>query len=147
MNTPRPIRLTLHHALAVQLFLGVMFVAAGATRLGAPALATPALWLPWLPTDWIGALGVLEIVSGVALVAPSALRMPAGLTFAVATVLFGFLTVAGLAHAAQGDSNGAAQLVYLAAVTGFVAWGQGRLATRGPLDTNPRLHLDATASK
>lgn len=141
-TSPRPTQVMLHSTVwALQIFLSMMFVLVGVTRLG-PDAASAAQTLPWvavLPDHLLGPVAVLEIAIGVGLTAPSATRIVPVVTPAIAVLAVVALTLAAVAQVAlHGAWAPALALAYLGVLAAGVAWGRGVSAPIPGLEVPPR---------
>ncbi len=125
----------LHYALwVVQVLLGVMFFFAGVTKASQPMEAL-ALQMPWtvvVGTAMTRFIGVSELLGGLGLILPSALRiMPKLSVLAGAALALVMLLAAGL-HASRGEYPAIAINFVLGGLAAFVAWGRFKKAPIAP---------------
>ena len=110
----------------VQVLLALLFVFAGGMKLVLPLdkLAGPVA----LPGWFIRFIGVAELLGGIGLILPAALRIRPGLTPLAAIGLLGIMTGAVAVTLIGGEYLGAAISVVVGLLAAFVAYGRWRLA-------------------
>lgn len=119
---------------AVQVLLGLAFAAAGAMKSTQP-IAELAKSLPWaaaVPEALVRFIGVSELLGGVGLVLPSALRVKPGLTALAGAGLVLVMVLAAAFHASRGELGALPVNAVMGALAGFVAWGRWKAAPIAP---------------
>jgi putative oxidoreductase len=123
-----PPRGAVHWALwAVQLLLAAMFLMAGVmkTTTPIPELAAQLVWPGEVPASLVRFIGASELLGGLGLVLPSALRIAPRLTPAAAIGLVTIMALAAPFHVVQGHGFGPVVFnLVLAGLAAFVAWGR-----------------------
>jgi putative oxidoreductase len=121
----------LHLALwAVQIVLGLMFVATGAMKVAQPIDKVIAMfvWPGAVAPALVRFIGLAEFLGGVGLIVPAATRIApwltplAGATLALVTIL------ATLFHLSRGEVGMLPVTVITGALMAFVAWGRSHKA-------------------
>ena len=109
----------------VQILLALLFLFAGATKFIMPADEMAKNMPPYLSISFIYFIGVCEILGGIGLILPWALKKMPGLTPLAATLLFVIMIGAVAVSVPMGLA-----MAILPAVAGillaFVAWGRKR---------------------
>lgn len=110
----------------VQVVLALLFVFAGGMKLVMPLekLAGPVE----LPGFFLRFIGVAELLGGIGLVLPAALRIRPGLTPLAAAGLVVIMIGATVITLAAGEVGGAVISIVVGLLAAFVAYGRWRLA-------------------
>lgn len=110
----------------VQVLLALLFVFAGGMKLVLPLeqLAGPIS----LPGPFLRFIGVAELLGGIGLVVPAALRIRPGLTPLAAAGLVIIMVGATVITLVAGEFGGAAISIVVGVLAAFVAYGRWRLA-------------------
>ena len=117
-----------------QAVLAAAFLAAGGmkTMQSSDALAAKMAWMSSFPPAAVRAIGVLELLGGLGLILPAALRIAPRLTAFAAAGLTALMIGAAGTHIVLGQANTMAPSVVLGALAAFVAWGRFRAAPIAP---------------
>lgn len=121
----------LHRALwAVQIFLGLAFFAAGAWKSTTPLpdLEKALPWVATTPSALVRFIGVSELLGGVGLILPSALRLLPRLTPIAAALLALVMVLAAGMHASRGELDALPVNAVLGGLALFIAWGRAMAA-------------------
>lgn len=110
----------------VQVLLGLMFIMAGGMKLTADVaqLGTEMAWAAASPAALIRFIGLSELLGGIGLIAPSALRIAPKLTPLAAALLALVMVLAIPTHLALGEGAMSAVPAVLGGMCAFVAWGR-----------------------
>ena len=114
----------------VQVLLGAMFIMAGAMKAFQPveALAESLPWVIDTPMALVKFIGVSELLGGLGLILPSALRIKPNLTVWAAIGLATVMILAAIFHGMRGEFPGIGVNVVMLALFAFVAWGRSKKA-------------------
>lgn len=110
----------------LQILLGGMFIMAGFMKSFQP-LADLAKMLPWVADSSAGLvrfIGVSELLGGIGLILPMALRIKPRLTFWASLGLLVVMVLAAAFHISRGEYGAIGMNLILAACLAFVAWGR-----------------------
>ncbi|MFK8165716.1 MAG: DoxX family protein [Lewinella sp.] len=113
-----------------QVLLGLMFVMAGATKAFQPAEALVEQ-LPWVTSvspALVKFIGISELLGGLGLILPSALRIKPFLTVWAALGLALVMLLAAGFHATRGEFPAIGVNVVMMAMFAFIAWGRNKKA-------------------
>jgi len=116
----------------VQVLLGLMFLAAGALKASMPIADIAAMegmsWVAETPAALVKFIGISEILGGLGLILPSALRIKPNLTVLAAIGLIIIMVLAAGFHASRGEFPAIGNNVFMLALAAFVAWGRSKKA-------------------
>lgn len=118
----------------VQILVGVMFIFAGVTKSTQPmeALAAQMPWTAVVGMPLTRFIGVSELLGGLGLILPTALRILPKLTgFAGAGLALVMVLAAGF-HVSRGELQVVPINVILGGLAAFVAWGRLKKAPVSP---------------
>lgn len=121
----------LHTALwAIQIVLGLMFVATGAMKVAQPIDQVTAMfvWPGAVPPPLVRFIGLAEFLGGVGLILPAATRVAPWLTPLAGAGLTMVTILATFFHMSRGEVGMLPVTVITAALMAFVAWGRSRTA-------------------
>lgn len=121
----------LHRALwGVQILLGLAFLAAGGWKASTPMdeLAKALPWVATAPSALIRFIGVSELLGGLGLILPSALRILPRLTPLAGALLALVMVLAAGFHASRGEFDALPANAVLGGLALFVAWGRTKAA-------------------
>ena len=117
----------IHIALwVIQVLLGLAFASVGAMKLTQP-LATLAASMGWpgaVPAVLVRFIGVSELLGGLGLILPAAMRTRAGLTPLAGAGLATVMVLAALFHVSRGEWAALPVNIVLGGLAAFVAWGR-----------------------
>jgi uncharacterized membrane protein YphA (DoxX/SURF4 family) len=119
----------LHLALwAVQIVLGLMFVAAGAIKVAQPMDKVIAMfvWPGAVAPALVRFIGLAEFLGGVGLIVPAATRIAPWLTPLAAGGLTVVTSLATLFHLTRGELGMLPVTLITGGLTALVAWGRSR---------------------
>jgi putative oxidoreductase len=126
----------LHIALwVVQVLLGLMFLMAGGMKLmtsQADLVAQGMAWAGRLPSAMIPFIGISELLGGIGLILPSAIKVMPKVTSFAAIGLIVVMVLGAIEHSMNGEITAVPVNVVLAGMAGFVAWGRLSGATIDP---------------
>jgi uncharacterized membrane protein YphA (DoxX/SURF4 family) len=117
----------LHRGLwAAQIFLGLAFFAAGSwkTTTPLPDLEKALPWVATSPSALVRFIGISELLGGIGLILPSALRILPRLTPLAGALLALVMVLAAGFHASRGEFGGLPVNAFLGGVALFIAWGR-----------------------
>lgn len=110
-----------------QVFLAVSFIWAASMKLFQPIDKLAEMW-PWTSEN-IGLVkltGVVDLLTGLGLVLPAALRIQPKLTIVVAYGAIVLMIVASIFHIARGEASQIGVNIFFLLIAVFVAWGRQR---------------------
>ncbi|MFK8054824.1 MAG: DoxX family protein [Saprospiraceae bacterium] len=118
----------------LQVLLGLMFIMAGAMKASMPieALAESLPWVTETPAALVKFIGISELLGGLGLILPSALRIKPNLTVLAAIGLAIVMVLAAGFHASRGEFPAIGMNVVMLALFAFVAWGRSKKAVIQP---------------
>lgn len=126
-NTTKSKSRALHFALwVVQGLLAAAFVAAGAMKISTPMEQLQAN-MPWVTGEMgklVRFIGLSEVLGGLGLILPTALRIKPLLTPLAAMGLLTIMVLAAATHAIRGEGSAIGVNVVLGGLAAFVAWGR-----------------------
>ena len=126
-TVPAPSK-ALHYGLwVVQVLLAALFVMAGMFKATTPAADLVAQGMAWagrVPPLLVPFIGVSEILGGVGLIAPSALRIAPKVTALAATGLVLIMILASIEHGLAGEFGAIVVNAVLGSLAAFVVWGR-----------------------
>lgn len=108
-----------------QVILAVGFIWAAAMKLFQPADKLAAMW-PWT-ADHAGLVkftGVLDLLAGIGLVLPAALRIQPKLTIYAAYGTIALMIAASAFHIVRGEASQIGMNIFFAVMAVFIAWGR-----------------------
>ena len=118
----------LHYGLwVVQILLALAFVMAGLTKLStAPSelVANGMTWAERVPSWLVSVIGLSELLGGLGMFLPSALRIQPALSGWAGVGLLTVMVLAAGEHALAGEFGAIVVNVVLGAMAAFVAWGR-----------------------
>lgn len=118
----------LHYALwVVQALLAAAFLMAGAFKATTPAADLAAQGMAWagrVPPLLVPFIGVSELLGGVGLILPSALRVAPKVTALAAAGLVTIMILASIEHGSNGEFGPVVFNVVLGSMAAFVVWGR-----------------------
>jgi len=119
---------------ALQVLLGLAFLAAGAMKLSQPyeVLAAQLAWVSDVPEALVRCIGLGEVLGGLGLILPAATRVLPWLTPLAAAGLALVMLLATIFHLVRGESGLAVPTVVLGLLVAFVAYGRRALAPIPP---------------
>lgn len=130
MTTEQPSK-ALHISLWVaQALLAVMFLMAGFNKLF-QSIEELSKMLPWaaeMPAAMVRFIGISEILGGLGLLLPSALRIMPRLTPVAAGGLALVMVLASAFHVSRGEASVIPMNLVLMAVAFFIVWGRSKKA-------------------
>jgi len=110
--------------------MAAMFIMAGFMKLSQP-IAELAGTLPWVkeaPEMLVRFIGLSELLGGVGLLLPTALRIKPGLTNLAAIGLCIIMFLALAFHISRGEYEAVPVNVVIGAILGFIIWGRNKKA-------------------
>ena len=113
-----------------QSLLAAMFIMAGLMKASQPveALAESLPWVTSTPLGLVRFIGVSELLGGIGLILPTALRIKPFLTTWAALGLVAVMVLAAGFHASRGEFEAIGMNVFLMAFAGLIAWGRSKKA-------------------
>ena len=113
-----------------QVALALMFLMAGFMKLAQPIeeLAKSLPWASQVPEAFVRFIGLSELLGGLGLILPAALRIKPVLTPWAAVGLAVVMVLASGFHVSRGESSVIGMNFILAAVAVFIAWGRFKKA-------------------
>ncbi len=121
----------LHRGLwAAQIFLGLAFFAAGGWKAATPLpdLEKALPWVATTPSALVRFIGVSELLGGIGLILPSALRILPRLTPLAGALLALVMLLAAGFHASRGEFSAIPVNAFLGGIALFIAWGRNTAA-------------------
>lgn len=114
----------------LQILIGGTFIMAGAAKAFQPIaeLAAQIVWPGDIPAILTRFIGVSELLGGLGLILPAALRIQPRLTPFAAMALSVIMLLAALFHLYRGEYNAILMNVILGTLTLFIAWGRMKKA-------------------
>lgn len=109
-----------------QILLGGMFAMVGGMKIMQP-LEEIVKAIPWVTESTIGLLrfiGVSELLGGIGLIFPFALRIKPQLTVWAALGLLVVMVLAAAFHITRGEYSSSVINLVMAGLFGFIAWGR-----------------------
>jgi len=109
-----------------QVILGGMFMMTGFMKLSQPIDQLSAM-MPWagdVPAMLVRFIGTAELLGGLGLILPAALRIKPQLIAWAAVGLVLVMTFALIFHVSRGETQAIGMNVILAAIAAFIAWGR-----------------------
>jgi putative oxidoreductase len=113
-----------------QVILGGMFIMTGFMKLSQPIDQLSAM-MPWagdVPALLVRFIGTAELLGGLGLILPAALRIKPELTAWAAVGLVLVMIFALIFHVSRGEMQAIGMNVILAAIAAFIAWGRFKKA-------------------
>jgi putative oxidoreductase len=113
-----------------QLLLAAMFLMAGFMKVATPIdqLAVAMPWVAQVPAGLIKFIGVSELLGGLGLLLPSALRIMPQLTITAARALTLVMILALAFHVSRGEYAAIVTNIVLASAALFISWGRSKKA-------------------
>ena len=113
-----------------QLLLAAMFLMAGFMKVATPIdkLAAALPWVTEVPAGLIKFIGISELLGGLGLLVPSALRIMPQLTVLAARALTLVMILALAFHVSRGEYAAIVTNIVLASVALFISWGRSKKA-------------------
>jgi len=110
--------------------LAAMFIMAGMMKAFQPieAMAEALPWVTSTPEALVRFIGISELLGGLGLILPAALRIKPFLTTWAALGLALVMILASLFHASRGEFSAIGMNVVLMGVALFIAWGRSKKA-------------------
>jgi len=122
---------TLHIILWVaQVLLALMFIMTGFMKIFQPVEELSKM-LPWVaqsPEALVRFIGVSELLGGLGLILPAALRIKPALTGWAAIGLLTVMVLASILHISRGEFSAIGMNIIIAIVAAFIAWGRFKKA-------------------
>jgi hypothetical protein len=117
-----------------QVLAGLAFTMAGAMKSTTPIeqLAAKMTWVLHFPAPMVRFIGISELLGGLGLILPSALRIQPKLTVLAALGLVILMVGAAGTHVVLGEAQMMMPSLVLGALAAFVAWGRSKKAPIAP---------------
>jgi len=115
---------------AAQGLIAAMFLMAGSMKLTQPIaeLATSLPWVKEVPEMLVRLIGLSEVLGGLGLILPAALRIRPKLTNLAAIGLIVVMVLALVFHLSRGEYEAAPVNIILMGILGLIAWGRNKKA-------------------
>jgi uncharacterized membrane protein YphA (DoxX/SURF4 family) len=112
----------------LQIVLGGMFIMAGFMKSLQPIneLAKSLPWVAESSAALVRFIGVSELLGGVGLILPMALKIKPRLTIWAALGLCAIMILATIFHVSRGEYGVIGMNIIIAAISGFIAWARNR---------------------
>jgi uncharacterized membrane protein YphA (DoxX/SURF4 family) len=113
-----------------QSLLAAMFIMAGFTKVATP-IDQLIVMMPWaadVPALLVKFIGVSELLGGLGLLLPSALRIKPNLTVLAARGLILIMIFAVAFHVSRGEFSATPASIILGSIAAFISWGRSRRA-------------------
>lgn len=124
-QTPRP--KALHIALWVaQVVLALMFIMAGFMKLSQPIdqLSKSLPWVTQAPVALVRFIGIAELLGGIGLILPAALRIKPALSGWAGAGIALIMLFATVFHISRGEYKAIGMTIVIGLLALFVAWGR-----------------------
>ena len=110
--------------------LAAMFIMSGFMKLSQPIdqLATSLPWAADVPAFLVRFIGAAELLGGLGLILPAALRIKPSLTTLAAIGLALVMIFALVFHVSRGENQAIGMNLIIAAIALFIAWGRSKKA-------------------
>jgi uncharacterized membrane protein YphA (DoxX/SURF4 family) len=107
-----------------------MFLMAGFTKVSQPIdqLSKMLPWASQVPEALVRFIGVSELLGGLGLLLPAALRIKPALTVWAALGLVIVMLLASIFHISRGEYSAIGMNVIIALIAAFIAWGRSKKA-------------------
>jgi uncharacterized membrane protein YphA (DoxX/SURF4 family) len=113
-----------------QVLLAGMFIMTGFMKIAQPIdqLSKMLPWAAQVPEALVRFIGVSELLGGLGLLLPAALRIKPALTVWAALGLVIVMLLASVFHISRGEYSAIGMNVILALLAAFIAWGRSKKA-------------------
>jgi uncharacterized membrane protein YphA (DoxX/SURF4 family) len=135
LTTPQNSSKALHITLWIaQVLLAAMFLMSGFMKVSQPIdqLSQMLPWASQVPSGLVRFIGISEVLGGLGLILPAALRIKPHLTIWAALGLATVMLFAAIFHISRGEFSAIGMNVILSLVALFIAWGRAKKAPIQP---------------